>query len=82
MTTPLQKPVSRLVAIRSLFPGAEHVVTMTQRGIELRRKGKRFTLFVPWSDILARGEHLAGETRRREQLRAAVTRRIRTGAVR
>jgi hypothetical protein len=60
MTTPLEKPVRRLLSIRRGLSNAEHVVTMTARGLELRQKGRRFTLTVPWSDILARAEHLAG----------------------
>jgi hypothetical protein len=76
VTTPLEKPVRRLLAIRRGLSSAEHVVTMTPRGVELREKGRRFTLTVPWSDILARAEHLAGEHRHREHLRSKAVNRV------
>jgi hypothetical protein len=78
MTTPLEKPVRRLLSIRRGLSNADHVVTMTARGIELREKGRRFTLTVPWSDILARAEHLSGEYRHRETLRSRALSRARS----
>jgi hypothetical protein len=55
---------------------ADYVVTITRAGVELREKGRRFAMLVPWSDVLKRAEHLAGEHRHREQLRNAAVRRI------
>lgn len=76
MTTSLEKPVRRELPIRRGIGTLEYVVTMTRAGVELRQKGHRFTLSVPWSDVLARAEHLAGEHRHREQLRGGALRRI------
>lgn len=76
MTTRLEKPVRREMMIHSGWGGRSYVVSMTVNGLELRQKGHRVTLTVPWRDVLARAEHLAGEHRRREQLRSAVVRRL------
>lgn len=76
MTTELERPVKRMVSIRA---GIQHVVTMTRRGLELREKGRRHTLSVPWADLLAQAERLAGESRHRERLRSAALRRISRG---
>lgn len=70
MTIPLGKPVRREVLIRRGIVPTWHIVSMTPAGLELRVKGYRFTMLVPWPDVLARAEHLAGEHRHREQLRA------------
>lgn len=76
MTTVLKKPVRRVVRIRRGLSTGDYVVTVSQLGIELREKGRRFTMTVPWPDALARAEHLAGEHRHREQLRTSVVRRL------
>lgn len=76
MTTRLEKPVRRLVRIRRGLAAGDYVVTLSPLGIELREKGRRFTMTVPWPDALARAESLSGAAAHREQLRSKVIRRI------
>jgi hypothetical protein len=76
MTTRLEKSIRRELPIRRGLGSKDYVVTVSRAGVELREKGRRFTMVVPWSDVLARAEHLAGESARRERLRTAALRRI------
>ncbi len=67
MTTPLRKPVKRLVYIHGR---GEYVVEISLAGVQLRQRGRRFVVAAPWTDVLGRAERLAGEEARRARVRA------------
>lgn len=72
MTTPLQKPVRRVVAIA----GSSWIVEMSRAGVMFRPAGRRHRLVAPWSLLLKCAERLAGEELHREQLRDRTMRRL------
>jgi hypothetical protein len=64
-TTPLVRAVRRAVEIRGR---GVYVVTIAAAGVELRPRGRRFRVLVPWRDVLDRGERLAAELLRQQRL--------------
>ena len=68
----LRRPQRRLIHVgRQLW-----YVELTPYGITFRQYRHKFTMTVPWRDVLARAERIAGEQLHQEALRAAAARRI------
>jgi hypothetical protein len=73
-----RRGVKRLVAVGHQLWN----VTLTDRGLELRERHRRFSMTLTWSDVLKLAEHRAGEQLHQERLRAKALRRIARGAAR
>lgn len=72
MTTPLLKPVRRLVKIR----GIDYVVEFTGPAIQFRVPRSRRYLLAPMYMVLQMAERLAGEEAYQEKLRTKALARI------